>query len=490
MLWSLIKIVLFFAVVAAASFGAVQLLALDGGVRIAFSGQEYNLTPLNTVIALVILVVAVWLLIKLAGFLLATFRFLNGDETAISRYFDRNRERKGFQALADGMLALASGEGRLAMAKASRAERYLDRPDLTNLLSAQAAEMAGDKGKAEAAYKKLLGEDRTRFVGVRGIMKQRLAAGETDKALKLAQTAFALKPAHEETQDTLLKLQTQDADWSGARATLNAKLKHGSLPRDVHKRRDAVLALSEAKDVIAEDSDIDVKERAIEANRLSPDLVPAAVMAAKSYVEKGQPRYATRVISKAWDAQPHPDLAAAFAAIAPDETPAKRVKRFRKLTKVHPENPETKMLLAELHLAAEDFPEARRALGDLVETDGDARALTIMAAVERGEGKSDAVVKGWLAKALSAPRAAQWVCDNCQHIHNEWSPTCENCHSLDTLSWKRPPQSDVSMPTGIAMLPLLVGSLEDQSEDAVDEADVVEVIEATEVETPAQEEAK
>ncbi len=490
MLWSLIKIVLFFVVVAAASFGAVQLLALDGSVRIAFGGQEYSLTPLTTVIALVVLVISVWLLIKLAGFLLAAFRFLNGDETAISRYFDRNRERKGFQALADGMLALASGEGRLAMAKASRAERYLDRPDLTNLLSAQAAEMAGDKGKAEAAYKKLLTEDRTRFVGVRGIMKQRLAAGETDKALKLAKTAFALKPAHEETQDTLLKLQAQEADWSGARETLNAKLKHGSLPRDVHRRRDAVLALSEAKDVIAEDNGIDVKERAIEANRLSPDLVPAAVMAAQSYIEKSQPRYATRVIAKAWDAQPHPDLAAAFAAIVPDETPAKRVKRFRKLTKVHADNPETKMLLAELHLAAEDFPEARRALGDLVETNGDARALTIMAAVERGEGKSDAVVKGWLAKALSAPRAAQWVCDNCQHIHNEWSPTCENCHSLDTLSWKRPPQSDVSMPTGIAMLPLLVGSLEDQSEDAVDEAEVVEVIEATEVEAVPEEEAK
>ena len=29
-----------------------------------------------------------------AGLLLAVLKFLNGDETAISRYFDRNRERK------------------------------------------------------------------------------------------------------------------------------------------------------------------------------------------------------------------------------------------------------------------------------------------------------------------------------------------------------------------------------------------------------------
>jgi len=478
MLWSLIKIILFFALIGAASFGALELQALEGGIRIALAGQEYSLTPLQAVIALGLLVILVWIFLKLMGFLIATVHFLNGDETAISRYFDRNRERKGFQALADGMLALASGEGRLAMAKAARANKYLDRPDLTNLLTAQAAEMAGDKSKAEEAYKRLLTEDRTRFVGVRGIMKQRLAAGDTDKALALAKTAFALKPAHEETQDVLLKLQAQEADWTGARATLKAKLKHGSLPRDVHKRRDAVLALSEAKDVLCEDSGIDGQERAIEANKLSPDLIPAAVLAAKSYVEQGKPKYAARVLTKAWAARPHPDLAGAYAAIVPEETPEKRLKRFRSLTKSNPTDPETRLLLAELNIAAENFPEARRALGDLVETQADARALTIMAAVERGEGASDTVVKGWLARALSAPRGPQWVCDNCQHIHADWTPTCDNCGALDTLSWKRPPQSDSAALSSAAMLPLIVGAAEDtpaRSAAEIDEAEIVEV---------------
>ena len=473
MLWSLIKIVLFVVVVAALTLAAGFLLQTDGGVQITVAGTEYTLGPLQSVIAAILLVIAVWIFLKLLSLLIAVWRFLNGDETAISRYFDRNRERKGYQALSDGMMALASGEGRLALAKAARADKYLDRPDLTNLLTAQAAEMAGDKGKAEEAYKRLLTEDRTRFVGVRGIMKQRLAAGETDKALALAKTAFALKPAHEETQDTLLKLQAQEADWKGARETLKAKLKHGSLPRDVHKRRDAVLALSEAKDVLAEDGGISAQERAIEANKLSPDLIPAAVMAARSYIAQGKPKYAARVISKAWTARPHPDLAGAFAEIVPDETPEKRIKRFKALTKYNPDNPETKLLLAELNIAAENFPEARRALGDLVETQGDARALTIMAAVERGEGASDTVVKGWLARALSAPRGPQWVCENCQHIHGEWTPTCDNCNALDTLAWKRPPQGEVQALSSAAMLPLIVGAVEDHS-DAIDDADVVD----------------
>lgn len=478
MLWSLIKILAFVAAVTALTYGGVLLLETDGGAIIEVAGVEFQLTALQLVLAFVALVFLVWIGLKVINFLIASFKFLNGDETAISRYFDRNRERRGFDALADGMMALASGEGQLALTKATRAEKLLDRPELTNVLTAQAAELAGDRRKAEETYKALLGDDRTRFVGVRGLMRQKLEAGDTDTAMKLAEKAFALKPRHDETGTTLLQLQAEKEDWSGARETLGAKLRHGSLPRDVHKRRDAVLALAEARDIMLEDSSIEAREAAIEANRLSPDLIPAAVMAAQSYIEKDQARNAARVITTAWKAQPHPDLAAAFAAIKPDETSAERLKRFRNLTRLAPDHPETKMLMTELHLAAEDFPEARRALGDLVETDPTSRSMTLMAAIERGEGAKDAVVRGWLAKALTAPRGPKWVCDNCNAVHSEWNPVCPNCSSFDTLSWKNAPESEVQMPASTAMLPLIVGQIEDRTDTTAAEvvADAVEVV--------------
>ncbi|MEM8776157.1 MAG: heme biosynthesis HemY N-terminal domain-containing protein, partial [Pseudomonadota bacterium] len=400
MLWSVSKIVIFIILVAATSFGVIHLMELDGGVRVEMAGQEFNLTPLMAVIALVALIFLIWVFLKLAGLLVAVLRFINGDETAITRYFQRHRQEKGYQALSEGILALASGEGDVAITQARKAEKYLRKPALTNLITAQAAEMSGDRRRAEEVYKRLLTNEKTRFVGVRGILRQKLADGQTDTALKLAETAFTLKPKHEEVQDTLLMLQAQTKDWSGARQTLSAKLKSGNMPRDVHRRRDAVLALSEAKDILADGKTIEAREASIEANRLSPDLVPAAVLTARSYIEKGSKRNATRVIRKAWEAQPHPDLAAVLAELEPDETPQARIKRFAKLLKVHPGHRESKLIEAELELAAENFPAARRALGDMAEVDPDARALTIMAAVERGEGAADSVVKGWLAKAV------------------------------------------------------------------------------------------
>ncbi len=455
MIWSLFKIIFFVCAVAALALGAGYLLEAEGGLTVVVGGREYPFGPLESVIALFALVIVIWLGLKLLGLLIALWKFLNGDETALSRYFARNKAAKGFDALAEGMMALASGEGRVALAKAEKADRYLNRPELTNLLTAQAAEMAGDRKKAEETYRKLVQSESTRFVGVRGIMKQKLADGDTDTALKLAEKAFALKPKHEDTQDVLLKLQAADEDWTGARKTLSAKLRYGSMPRDLHKRRDAVLALSEAKKIFDEDQTIEAREAAIAANKQSPDLIPAAVMAAQGYIEKGQKKYAARVLKKAWEAQPHPDLAAAFAAIEPDETPAARLKRFGQLGRVHPDSSETKMLMSELNIAAEDFPAARRALGDLFETDPTIRSATLMAAIERGQGASDAVVQGWLTRALSAPRGPQWVCDNCQNIEPEWTPTCNNCAAFDTLTWKRPPSAMVAMPGGTEMLPLL-----------------------------------
>jgi HemY protein len=455
MLWSLTKVIFFVAAIAALALGLGVLAETGGAMRITVAGWEFTIGPVQAVVLGICLIAVVWLALKVLGLLGAVIRFLNGDETAISRYFDRNRERRGYRALSEGMMALASGEARLALTRAQTAERLLGKPELTTLLVAQAAEAAGDSKRATEAYKALLADDKTRFVGVRGLMQQKLAEGDRDTALKLAEKAFELRPKHAETQDILLKLQSDAGDWSGARSTLGTKLKTGTLPKDVYRRRDAVLALQQAHVVIDDGASIEAREAAIEANRLSPDLIPAAAMAARGYAAKGDKRSATRVLKKAWEAQPHPDLAAAFAAIEPDETPTERLKRFKVLTSLRADSDETRMLLAELLLAAEDFPAARRALGDLPTMRPTQRSLAILAAVARGEGAEDAVVRDLVAKALSAPRGPQWVCDKCQAIHPAWAPVCDNCGSFDTLGWRQPPATSAPTRSLAELLPLI-----------------------------------
>ncbi len=424
MLWSLTKVVAFLVLIAGLAVLGGLLSDTGGYVRISLAGMEFTLGPAQAVILAVLLLAMFWLTLKALGLLGALIRFLNGDETAISRYFDRNRERKGYAALSEAMVALASGETAAAMQRARAAERLLGKPELTTLLVAQAAEAAGDTKTAELAYKALLTEESTRFVAVRGLLRHKLAEGDTDTALKLAEKALALKPRHGETQDVLLKLQAESQDWKGARSTLAEKLRSGSLPRSVYRRRDALLAVEQARTVVEEGSTIEAREAAIEANKQSPDLIPAAVMAAHALTEKGDRKSATRVLKKAWEAQPHPDLAAAFAAIEPDEDPRARVKRFKTLLASRPQDEETRLTQAEILLAAGDHAEARAALGALPQEKPTQRSLAILAAIEKGTGADEATVRAILARALAASRGPQWVCDTCGTVHDSWRPIC------------------------------------------------------------------
>jgi len=267
MLFSLVKFLVFVAIIVGLIFGVDLLMREGEGLRLAVANTEFTLGPLQAVLAGIALLILVWLVLKLLGLLVAVLRFLAGDETAITRYFARNRERRGYKALSEGLTALASGDGPEALAQATKAERLLRRPDLTNLIRAQAAEITGNRTLATDAYKRLLTADTTRFVGVRGLLKQKLADGDTETALKLAEKAFVLKPRHSETSDTLLQLQARHENWRGARKTLGAKLKYGSIPRDVHKRRDAVLALSESRQKRLDGTMQEARDEAIEANR-------------------------------------------------------------------------------------------------------------------------------------------------------------------------------------------------------------------------------
>ena len=462
MLWSLIKILSFVAMVMLISFGAGRLMEAQGGVMIQYAGLELSFGALQAALLVLGLLVSFWLVLKLLGLVVALLRFINGDETALSRYFDRNRERRGFEALSDGLMALASGDGRDAMAKARKADRLLNRPDLTNLIMAQAAVANGDRQTAKATYKKLLKDPKTRFVGTYGLLQQHLQDGDAEVALKLAEHAFALKPRHGETQDVLLKLQAGREDWRGVRTTLTAKLKHGSLPKDVHKRRDAVFALSQSRDLRAEGKLEEAQIYAVEANRLAPGLVPAALLSAEGHREQKNVKQASRILRAAWQLAPHPDLAAGFAALAPDEASAARLKRFGQFTKGTESHPETKMLMAELYVAMADFDAARQALGDLAKTDPTMRALTILAAIERGDGADDQSVRRLLTQAISAQRDPQWICDNCGHVHHDWEPVCLNCEAIDSIAWKRPPMSEAVSPD---MLPLIVGHMARSDED-------------------------
>ena len=105
MLISLFKIVFFIVIITVIALGVTYLMdnekTILGEVFVNIGTTEFILSPIQTVIFLGLIALSAILGLKLFSLLLAILSFINGDETAISRYFSKNRERKGFGALSE-----------------------------------------------------------------------------------------------------------------------------------------------------------------------------------------------------------------------------------------------------------------------------------------------------------------------------------------------------------------------------------------------------
>ena len=268
MIYSVIRVIVFLALLACVGWGINWLSQSDGEILLRMSGKEIPLSLLTVVLLLAGLLLAFWIFIEIVRMGLVIFSFILGDKNAFSKYFRARSQRKGMTALSNSVESMHCGDSKTALSQAYKAEKYLDAPVLTGLLVAQSARAEGKTQEAEAAYKKVLSQDKGRFAAVRGLMTQRLENGDKEAALKLAEKAYALKPNDKETINALFELQVDAKDWDGARKSLKAKMKAEKLPADFVARREAVMAISEAQQMDKEADPARYNDRVMLAHRL------------------------------------------------------------------------------------------------------------------------------------------------------------------------------------------------------------------------------
>ncbi|MCP1336594.1 heme biosynthesis protein HemY [Futiania mangrovi] len=437
--------------------------------------------------------VAVFGLLIAGGVLGLLFLFLRTlwvSPRRVGRYFRRKREESGYEALSRGLVAVAAGDGKAADRFARIAERKLEQPALTRLLNAQAAQLNGDDARAERYFDAMAKESQTELLGLRGLIVQALRKGDKQLARDLAEKARARAPRTAWAHTTLFDLETDLGDWANARRTLVEQRRVKLIDKGTATRREAVLTLVQARDAANGGRLEDARALAVDAAKAAPGLVPAAALAARLLGDAGDQRKAAKILRAAWAQAPHPDLATACMGLVPDEETASRRKRVEKMLAAAPDHAESRLTRAELAIAAEDWTAAREALSGLDTAEADARVCTLMATVAKGGGEDEAIVRAWLARALTAPRGPQWVCESCGHIPARWEAVCASCGAFDTLAWRPAAGAETSLALPPAVLPLLTAADESATQEpaagAVEEVPVAEPVpEAAAPEAPS-----
>ncbi|HWD59019.1 MAG TPA: heme biosynthesis HemY N-terminal domain-containing protein [Stellaceae bacterium] len=439
----------------ALAIAAATVANYPGAVDITWQGWEIDTSVGVLAAALAILALAIWLLLSLVA---ATVR--------LPRRFRRNRRerrrRLGELALTHTMVALAAGDAPAALRQANRAETLLGASPLTLMLSAHVAQQEGDEAGARRRYLALLEAKEGAFLGLRGLIGQALRAGDRDEALGLAARARDLRPNAAWAFETLFALQTRARNWEEARETLAAAARRRLLPaaRAEHQRGAILYELSRAAEHAGERRQ--ALSLAASAHELMRDVAAPAVRHARLLIAEGRRRPARRVVEQAWQAAPHPDLAAVWAELGGGGSALELVPWFEKLAAHNPDSPESAVALAEAALAAQLWGEARRHLGRAVGAAPEAASrqlCLLMARVEESEHPGNGQARHWFDRALLAPPDPVYVCTRCGGTSAEWQALCGHCDGFDTLLWRIPaaavPPAAPALADPTAQAPLL-----------------------------------
>jgi HemY protein len=158
------------------------------------------------------------------------------------------------------------------------------------------------------------------------------------------------------------------------------------------------------------------------------------VLAGRLLAETGEPRKAAKIVETAWRANPHPDLADAYAHVRISDSARDRLKRVQSLVR-HPEgHVEGALALARAALDARELGIARMALAPLIAAPTQ-RAAMLMAELEELTGDAGRA-REWMARALHARHDPAWTADG--FVSDRWMPVSPVSGRLDAFQWKVP----------------------------------------------------
>jgi HemY protein len=428
---TLIRTLIWFALAGVAMFAAVWVAHRPGNVTVQWHGWRLDTSfgvLLVGVVILILFAVALWL----------AYRWIVGAPGALLEGWGDSRRRKGYRELTQGLAAVAAGDGTEAQRHARRAEQLLAEPPLTLLLSAQAAQLNGDREAATRAFKAMLEDDEMAFLGLRGLIAQSLRDGNQQQALDYAQRAFALRPQTSWVVHSLFDMQAQTGQWKAAQETLDSGVRRKVVGAERGRTLRALLLVERSRSAEHDGNDTDALAFAREAFGLAPERIAVASRLAELQIKANDAKRAMRTLERAWSLAPHPDLAELYLRAANENDPLKRVGIVRKLAAQKPEDMESNLALAQAALDAGLWGEARRHLDAAGGTNPSVRVCRLMAEVEERAHSDQAKVHEWLTRAAHAPADKAWRCSACGAHHENWRPVCESCGAFGTLHWRAP----------------------------------------------------
>jgi HemY protein len=421
----MIRIILYLILVGAIAYGVAFVADRPGDVVITWQGLRIETSLMVLGAAIIATLVALSLIIGL-------IRAIARSPIVLARLLRNRRGTRAYEAISNGLIAVGAGDVAAATRFTREVQRLAPGEPLALLLSAQSAQLAGNREAAERAFHTMASRPDTKALGLHGLFIEARRRNDSASARAYAEEAARTAPALSWAGTAVLEARSRDGDWAGALNLLEQQ--RPLLDKQSYRRQRAVLLTARA--LALEETDRDAaREFAREANKLAPDLVPAAALAGRLLAEGGQLRKASRIIDGAWRANPHPELAQTYAELRSGEAARDRLKRIEALARRVPGQIEGALAVARAALDAQEFAKARGELAPYLERPT-RRVCLLMARLERAERNDEGRAREWTARALNAPPDPQWTADG--YVSERWLPVSPVTGRIDAFQWRVP----------------------------------------------------
>ena len=423
----MIRIVLFLVLIALAAAGAAWVAEQTGEVALSWGGLKVITTLPVFMLALAGVMVAaviVWTILR------ALWRM----PQRIRHGRRERRHARGRHAITQGLLAIGHGDSSAARAHAEVARKHAGHDPLALLLHAQSAQLAGDRDGAQRAFRAMAERGDTRLLGLRGLFIEAQRADDPVAAVMIAEEALKLSPSSSWASHAVLGFCCAKGDWAGALSILDNNQAAGLIDKPSYRRQRGVLLTARALELQNVDRDLS-RESVMEAIKLAPTLVPAAVLASKYESEAHQVRRSMRIVETAWLAQPHPDLADAYAHVKLGDSARQRLVRVETLAAKMPGHIEGALAIARAAIDAAEFAKAREALAPFI-AQPTQRVAMLMAELERTEHGDSGRARAWTMRAVRALHDPAWTADG--YVSDRWRPVSPVTGRLDAFQWQTP----------------------------------------------------
>ena len=421
------RIILFLVLIALAAAGAAWVADQPGDVVLSWGGWR-------VATSLSVFVLALGLVIVVA---MAAWTIVRGLWRIPAWLQKSRRERRlarGRHAITHGLLAIGHGDSAAARAHAEVARRHAADDPLALLLHAQSAQLEGDREGAHRAFRAMAERADTRLLGLRGLFIEAQRADDPAAAAVIAEEALKTAPASTWASQAVLGFRCAEGDWTGALTILESNLDSGLIDKAVYRRQRGVLLTARAIELEKLDRDLS-RDSIMEAIKLAPTLVPAAVLASKYQSEAHQIRRSMRIVEAAWVANPHPDLADAYAHVRLGDSARQRLVRVETLAQKTPGHFEGTLAVARAAIDASEFARARGVLEPLIAAPTQ-RVAMLMAEIERTEHGDSGRARAWTLRAVRALHDPVWTADG--YVSDRWRPVSPVTGRLDAFQWQTP----------------------------------------------------